>query len=83
MPWMIIIHDMSNQVEMVRLAPAPARLGDRCRKLGAENGRRITVPLLILLPKLGGSDSYPVGLTPTERGSLRWTHSVSFPEPRV
>jgi len=41
-------------------------------------GFRITVSLLILLPSYGAPTLTPVGLTPTERASLCWTHTVCF-----
>ena len=41
-------------------------------------GFRIPVTLLILLPCYGAPTLAPVGLTPTERASLRWTHELAI-----
>jgi hypothetical protein len=47
MLWMIIIHDMSNQVAMAKIGP-PA-VGNRCRKLGAEKDSRKHLPTSLAL----------------------------------
>ena len=47
-------------------------------KMALSVGFRIPVSLLILLPCYGASTSTPVGLSPTGRASLGWTHISVF-----
>jgi hypothetical protein len=47
-------------------------------KMALSVGFRIPVSLLILLPCYGASTSTPVGLSPTGRASLCWTHISIF-----